>query len=95
RKKFPEALFIFLAPPSLEHLKERLVGRGTESDEIIQNRILEARKEVEMMNLYDYVVVNDEVELAKERIQAIVEAEHLKRERVEARYRKMILEAKK
>ena len=61
----------------------------------IQNRILEARKEVEMMNLYDYVVVNDEVELAKERIQAIVEAEHLKRERVEARYRKMILEAKK
>ncbi|GAB1611722.1 MULTISPECIES: guanylate kinase [Mammaliicoccus] len=95
RKKFPEALFIFLAPPSLEHLKERLVGRGTESNEIIQNRITEARKEVEMMNLYDYVVVNDEVELAKARIQSIVEAEHLKRERVEARYRKMILEAKK
>ena len=55
----------------------------------------EARKEVEMMNLYDYVVVNDEVELAKERIQAIVAAEHLKRERIEAKYRKMILEAKK
>ena len=47
-----------------------------------------------MMNLYDYVVVNDEVELAKNRIQCIVEAEHLKRERVEAKYRKMILEAK-
>ena len=41
-----------------------------------------------MMNLYDYVVVNDEVHLAKERIQSIVEAEHLKRERVEAIYRK-------
>ena len=95
RKKFPDALFIFLAPPSLDHLKERLVGRGTESDEKIQSRVNEARKEVEMMNLYDYVVVNDEVHLAKERIQSIVEAEHLKRERVEAIYRKMLLEAKK
>ena len=77
RKKFPDALFIFLAPPSLDDLRERLVGRGTESDEKIQSRVNEARK-VEMMNLYDYVVVNDEVELAKNRIQSIVEAEHLK-----------------
>ena len=95
RKKFPDALFIFLAPPSLDDLRERLVGRGTESDEKIQSRVNEARKEVEMMNLYDYVVVNDEVELAKNRIQSIVEAEHLKRERIEAKYRKMLLEAKK
>lgn len=95
RKKFPDALFIFLAPPSLDHLKERLIGRGTETDEKIQSRVNEARKEVEMMNLYDYVVVNDEVHLAKERIQSIVEAEHSKRERVEAIYRKMLLEAKK
>ena len=95
RKKFPDALFIFLAPPSLDHLQERLIGRGTETDEKIQIRVNEARKEVEMMNLYDYVVVNDEVHLAKERIQSIVEAEHLKRERVEAIYRKMLLEAKK
>ena len=88
RKKFP-------APPSLDALQERLVGRGTESDEKIQSRVNEARKEVEMMNLYDYVVVNDEVELAKNRIQSIVEAEHLKRERIEAKYRKMLLEVKK
>ncbi len=81
-------MFIFLAPPSLDDLRERLVGRGTESDEKIQSRVNEARKEVEMMNLYDYVVVNDEVELAKNRIQSIVEAEHLKRERIEAKYRK-------
>ena len=72
-----------------------MVGRGTESDEKIQSRVLEARNEVEMMNLYDYVVVNDEVDLAKQRIQSIVAAEHLKRERIEAKYRKMILEAKK
>lgn len=94
RKKFPEALFIFLAPPTLEHLEERLIGRGTESQEVINHRISEARKEVEMMNLYDYVVINDEVMDAKEKVQMIVEAEHLKRERVEARFRKMILEAK-
>ena len=93
RKKFPDALFIFLAPPSLDDLRERLVGRGTESDEKIQSRVNEAR--IEMMNLYDYVVVNDEVELAKNRIQSIVEAEHLKRERIEAKYRKMLLEVKK
>ncbi|PPJ97766.1 guanylate kinase, partial [Staphylococcus aureus] len=65
RKKFPEALFIFLAPPTLEHLEERLIGRGTESQEVINHRISEARKEVEMMNLYDYVVINDEVMDAK------------------------------
>ena len=59
-------------------MKERLIGRGTETDEKIQSRVNEARKEVEMMNLYDYVVVNDKVHLAKERIQSIVEAEHLK-----------------
>ncbi|XWL03356.1 guanylate kinase [Macrococcoides goetzii] len=94
RKKFPEALFIFLAPPTLEHLEQRLIGRGTESQEVIQNRINEARKEVEMMNLYDYVVINDEVMEAKQKVQTIVEAEHLKRERIEARFRKMILEAK-
>lgn len=94
RKKFPEALFIFLAPPTLEHLEQRLIGRGTESQDVIQNRINEARKEVEMMNLYDYVVINDEVMEAKQKVQTIVEAEHLKRERIEARFRKMILEAK-
>lgn len=95
RKKFPEALFIFLAPPSLAHLEERLIGRGTESKDVIAYRISEARKEVEMMNLYDYVVVNDEIEQAKSQIQTIVEAEHLKRERIEARFRKMLLEVKK
>lgn len=95
RKKFHEALFIFLAPPSLAHLEERLIGRGTESKDVIAYRISEARKEVEMMNLYDYVVVNDEIEQAKSQIQTIVEAEHLKRERIEARFRKMLLEVKK
>ncbi|PPA72482.1 guanylate kinase [Jeotgalibacillus proteolyticus] len=90
REKFPEGLFIFLAPPSLSELQSRLVHRGTESDSVIANRLETARKELEMMNLYDYVVENDHVERACERIHAIVLAEHLRRDRVEARYKKML-----
>ncbi|ANU19696.1 guanylate kinase [Planococcus plakortidis] len=92
RDKVPDGLFIFLAPPSLSELEERLVGRGTESDEVIASRIHAARKELEMMNLYDYVVENDEVENACDRINAIIIAEHCKRERVEKRYLDMLKE---
>ncbi len=92
RDKVPDGLFIFLAPPSLSELEERLVGRGTESDEVIASRINAARKELEMMNLYDYVVENDEVENACDRINSIIIAEHCKRERVEKRYLDMLKE---
>lgn len=90
RDKVPDGLFIFLAPPSLSELQQRLVGRGTETDDVIASRILAARQELEMMNLYDYVVENDEVQLACERVNAIVAAEHCRRERVEKRYLAML-----
>jgi guanylate kinase len=90
REKFPDGLFIFLVPPSLSELKNRIVTRGTESEEVIQNRMTVAREEIEMMSLYDYVVENDRVELAVERIKSIVIAEHCRRERVEHRYKKML-----
>lgn len=90
REKFPEGLFIFLAPPSLSELHSRILTRGTESDEVIKGRMEKARKEIEMMNLYDYVVENDEVEKACSRIQAIIVAEHCRRERVQHRYKKML-----
>ncbi|EGA89481.1 guanylate kinase [Planococcus donghaensis MPA1U2] len=92
RSKVPDGLFIFLAPPSLSELEERLVGRGTESDDVIASRLRAARQELEMMNLYDYVVENDEVENACDRINAIIIAEHCKRERVEKRYFDMLKE---
>jgi len=85
-------LFIFLAPPSIGDLKERLKGRGTESDEVIESRIAKAKKEINMMHLYDYVVENDEVDKAVERIRAIILSEHLKRERIEMKYRRALLE---
>ncbi|CAI9386219.1 guanylate kinase [Niallia sp. Sow4_A1] len=93
REKFPDGLFIFLSPPSLSELKNRIVTRGTESEEIINNRMNVAREEIEMMHLYDYVVENDTVENACEKIKAIIVAEHCRRERVEPKYKKM-LEAK-
>lgn len=90
RSKFPEGLFIFLAPPSLSELENRIVTRGTETEDIIKGRMRAAREEIEMMELYDYVVENDQVEKAAERVKAIVVAEHCRRERVQHRYKKML-----
>lgn len=90
RDKVPDGLFIFLAPPSLSELEQRLIGRGTETNEVIASRIFAARQELEMMNLYDFVVENDEVQLACDRVNAIVTAEHCRRERVERRYLSML-----
>lgn len=90
REKFPEGLFIFLAPPSLSELKNRIVGRGTETEDLIHNRLATAREEIEMMDLYDYVVENDTVGNACDRIESIVIAEHCRRERVQHRYKKML-----
>ena len=90
REKFPDGLFIFLAPPSLSELKNRIVTRGTETEDIINNRLKVAKEEIEMMPLYDYVVENDEIEHAVEKINAIVIAEHCRRERVQPKYLKML-----
>ncbi|WP_178896653.1 guanylate kinase [Bacillus altitudinis] len=90
REAFPEGLFIFLAPPSLSELQNRIITRGTESEDLIRNRMAAAKEEIEMMDAYDYVVENDDVELACERIKAIVLAEHLRRDRVAPRYKKML-----
>ncbi len=90
REKFPEGLFIFLMPPSLTELKNRIVTRGTETEDINKQPALSAREEIEMMELYDYVVENNKVELACERVKAIVMAEHCRRERVEHRYKKLL-----
>ena len=90
REKAPDALFIFLAPPSITELEQRLVGRGTETEDVIARRIATAREEVEMRSLYDYVVENDQVHNACDKINAIIVAEHCRRERVEKRYLSML-----
>lgn len=90
REKFPDGLFIFLAPPSLSELENRIVNRGTDTEEVIQRRMKVAKEEIELMSLYDYVVENDSVEKACEKVNCIIVAEHCRRERVEARYKKML-----
>ncbi|MCL1630913.1 guanylate kinase [Sporolactobacillus sp. CPB3-1] len=86
KRKFPEALFIFLAPPDLEELKHRIVGRGTESADLIESRMMVAKSEMELMQNYNYVVENDQVEKACDRIEAIVLAEHCRVDRLIEKY---------
>lgn len=75
-KAVPEGLFIFLLPPSLEELANRLKGRGTETEESLQRRLGAAVDEIKIAHNYRYVVVNDKVEAAEKAIAGIIEAEH-------------------
>lgn len=91
KRNFPDGVFIFLTPPSLTELKNRIVNRGTETNDVIRERLNEARKEIEMMREYDYVVVNDDVDEAVKKVKSIIISEHCRRERFEKEY-KMLLE---
>ncbi|WP_203351365.1 guanylate kinase [Streptococcus uberis] len=94
KSKVPDGVFIFLTPPDLAELQDRLVGRGTDSKEVIAQRIEKAKEEIAMMREYDYAVVNDQVPLAAERVKRIIETEHFRVERVIGRYDKMIKQTK-
>ena len=82
KKRFPQGVFIFLLPPSLEELKNRIVTRGTESEATISSRMAVASEELNLIEHYDYAVVNDRIETACERIRSIITAEHCRRERI-------------
>ncbi|MBE7010690.1 MAG: guanylate kinase [Ruminococcaceae bacterium] len=83
RSKFPEAVFIFVLPPSIEELKNRIIGRGTEAMHVIEERMERAKKEFEQIDKYNYILLNDTVEAATERLSAIIDAEKLRIERNE------------
>src|SRR5699024_7164290 len=91
KENYPEGVFIFLLPPNLEELKNRIVSRGTESQDLVINRLNEAKKEIKMMDAYDYVVLNDNVDEAVKKVQSIIVSEHCKRERISEQY-KILLE---
>ncbi|MGI4787239.1 MAG: guanylate kinase [Janthinobacterium lividum] len=76
KQKMPDAVLIFLQPPSLEELERRLRGRATENEEDIARRLLNARREMAQRPYYDYAVTNDAVEDAVDTIVAILRAEH-------------------
>ncbi len=74
----PEAVLIFIFPPSFEELEKRLVGRNTETPEVIEKRLFRAKEELMISKQYDYIVVNDEIELASQKIHCIIDAEKQK-----------------
>lgn len=82
KSKMPEGIYIFLTLPDLANLRDRLVGRGTDSADVIEKRVAAARDELKMMINYDYAVENDVVSNAVERIQSIITAERLRVTRV-------------
>lgn len=81
KKAFPDTLLLFVVPPSAEELKKRLVGRGTESMEVIESRLSRAVEESEGMEAYDYLVMNDDLEVCAEEMHRIICAEHMKAQR--------------
>lgn len=90
KAKKPDAVFIFIAPPSYGALEERLKRRGTENEEIIKERLQKARREIDQAPAYDYIVINDDVDNAADRIMAIIRAEHAKCERSLEEYYKLM-----
>jgi guanylate kinase len=83
RARFPEAVGIFVIPPSIAALRDRLGGRGQDSPEVIERRMRDARGELSHYGEYDYLVVNDVFERALGDLEAIVAAERLRRPRQE------------
>ena len=76
RKRFPDTLLLFVTPPSAEELKKRLVGRGTETMDVIESRMDRACEEAQGMENYDYLIVNDSLERCVEEMHSIIQGEH-------------------
>ena len=90
KRKVPDCVMIFIVPPGKQALYDRLRKRGTESEEIIQARIEKANREFKLAKFYDYIVVNDEVNNAADRIMAIIRAEHARTTRSIHKYMELI-----
>jgi guanylate kinase len=83
KKRIPDAVSIFVLPPSREVLEQRLRARSQDKEEVIRRRLADAALEIRNYNLYDYVLVNSDLDLAAETLKAIVRAERVRRIRVE------------
>lgn len=83
KQKYPDTVLLFVTPPSFEELKRRLVGRGTESPEVVRKRLCRAGEECAGVEAYDYLIVNDELETCVEQVHSILQDEHAKMARNE------------
>lgn len=82
RKIFPDSVLIFIMPPSMEELRQRLIGRGSDAGDIIEKRLKNAQDEIKEYNHYDYVIVNDVIEHAHNDFRSIITAERAKNSKI-------------
>jgi guanylate kinase len=87
RKKIPDAVSIFILPPSFELLRERLLARGTDSAEALERRMRGAPSEVEQYRHFQYVILNDDINRASQQLAAVIYSERARRERQEVNLR--------
>ena len=78
KKRVPEALLVFVTPPSAEELRRRLVGRGTETIEVINARLRRAAEEASGMEAYDYLLINDEIDTCVQQMHQLIQLQHRK-----------------
>lgn len=76
KERFPEAILVFVMPPNAEELKHRLIGRGTESMEVINARLHRAAEEADGMEAYDYILINDEIDTSVEQMHRMIQVQH-------------------
>jgi len=81
KKQFPETLLLFVTPPNAKILKERLVGRGTETTEVVEMRMNRACEEAEGIESYDYILVNDDLQTCVMQMHHIIQSEHYRTNR--------------
>lgn len=81
KEQFPDTLLLFVTPPNAQTLEERLNGRGTETADVIRDRLSRASEEAQGMEKYDYLVVNDKLEVCVEEMHGIIQSEHFKASR--------------
>lgn len=86
KKLVPDAIFIFIMPPTMSELRKRLIGRGTETKDKVIERFKRAYTEINELTKYNYVVVNDDATVAAEKVNAILKAEKLRVDRIEEIY---------
>lgn len=95
REILPEVNLIFLTPPAVDVLENRLRGRGTETEEVIRNRMARAKEECSYMEKYDYIVVNDDLDECVENVHSLIRSLHYKREQQEKFIKKIKQEFEK
>ena len=79
KEKYPDALMLFLVPPDAQTLKERLVGRGTETADVIHDRLERAAQEAQEMGSYEYIIVNDDLDTCVKQVHKLIQSAHCKK----------------